>query len=203
MFIYCITNTVNGKRYVGQVSSDKSLSRRWIEHLGEARRGSTRPLHAAIRKYGSQGFSVSVLQNGVQTQQRLDELEVSWIVELNSLAPNGYNLTEGGLGKSGYKFSEESKQILKDLWATESFREIQRTSRLKAWQSRERRIAQSQRAKTRKHSNETKMKIAVSQVGREFSKDTKLKLRAVWTPERRKAQAERMRMMRKGIQHVG
>ena len=42
-------------------------------------------------------------------QERLNELEIHFIKERNSLAPNGYNLTTGG--KAGGRASEETKKV--------------------------------------------------------------------------------------------
>ena len=48
--VYLITNTVNGKVYVGQTIN--GLSKRWKGHKNDVRNGSQNPLHRAIRKYG-------------------------------------------------------------------------------------------------------------------------------------------------------
>jgi len=46
------------------------------------------------------------------SQEQLDEREIYWKKELNSLAPNGYNLTSGGTFKTEY--SQESKDRIRD-----------------------------------------------------------------------------------------
>lgn len=59
--IYCHTNTVNGKKYVGQTGS--TLEKRWQQHLYEASLPRLRRLFlAAIHKYGPEVFAHEVLE---------------------------------------------------------------------------------------------------------------------------------------------
>lgn len=64
MKIYCITNTVNGKRYVG---SAHDLRGRWRHHLWSLRGGCHHNPHLqhAFLKYGELAFSLSVLEDGI------------------------------------------------------------------------------------------------------------------------------------------
>ena len=48
--IYCHTNKLNGKRYVGR--SVNTLEGRWYTHVSGARNNSQCLFHKAIRKYG-------------------------------------------------------------------------------------------------------------------------------------------------------
>src|SRR2546430_190514 len=89
--IYEIENLQTGKRYVGQTTG--TLQQRFREHS----RGTRMLISQAIRKYGEANFRSSVLAEG-RDQRELDSLEVHWIAERQSLAPNGYNLTTGGFG---------------------------------------------------------------------------------------------------------
>jgi hypothetical protein len=60
----------------------------------------------AIDKYGDE-MNYEIIEDNVPHEQ-LDEREIYWIKELNSLAPSGYNLTTGG------QFSKEYSRELKD-----------------------------------------------------------------------------------------
>ena len=98
--IYCITNLVNGKKYVGQSTN---IENRWKIHLQQAREksfyGYNYPLYAALRKYGVESFKFEVLEEC--SQERLDDREVYWIDRLETFpasAGKGYNILKGGKG---------------------------------------------------------------------------------------------------------
>ena len=101
--IYKITCLINGKPYVGQTR--QPLRKRIYKHISASKSG--RPgIDAAIAKYGWESFTVKVLK--VCPVEMLNEREMYWIKKLNSKAPNGYNLTDGGDGCIGYKHTAES-----------------------------------------------------------------------------------------------
>ena len=97
--IYLITNTVNGKRYVGQTR--KTVRGRWAEHRNralatEGQSYSTRTaITRAMRKHGVSAFRVELLEECASPDD-LDAREAHWIATLGTLVPAGYNLTEGG-----------------------------------------------------------------------------------------------------------
>ena len=106
--IYCHTNAVNGKRYVGQTVD--TVEGRWGEHVSAAKRGrGSRILGAAIQKYGVDAFTHELL-DVVTTQEGADAAERAWIGQRRTLSPNGYNLSYGG-GGPGYHH-EESKRLI-------------------------------------------------------------------------------------------
>lgn len=94
--IYLITNTINGKQYIG--CTIKPIEKRWRGHLNEARRGCAYALHRAIRKYGAKSFQVECLEEVADSHEALLAAEVRWIADLQSQVPRGYNLTDGGQG---------------------------------------------------------------------------------------------------------
>lgn len=98
VLIYLVTNLANDKKYVGQTR--RTLRKRWNQHVYSAvtRRGNTL-LGAAIRKYGPDGFSISVLCM-CSSQDELDVKEQEYISSLgtHSSTGRGYNLTLGGFG---------------------------------------------------------------------------------------------------------
>ena len=95
MKAYTITNTVNGKKYVGITSCQ--LQKRMREHKSEANRGSNKPLYKAMRKYGIDAFVMDLVAEAASIDE-LKQIEVSLIEALNTYFPNGagYNLTLGG-----------------------------------------------------------------------------------------------------------
>jgi group I intron endonuclease len=90
MFVYLITNTIDGKRYIGQTTT--SLEERWRVHKIAK---NCRYLHAAIEKHGEENFTIEAICEP-PTIELMNEFEAEYIRRYNTLAPNGYNLTEGG-----------------------------------------------------------------------------------------------------------
>lgn len=119
--IYKITNTINGKIYVGQHK---------LPPNGECPRaymGSGIAICGAQRKYGIENFVKEIIEviEDDEKHELTSEREKYWIRELNSMHPNGYNISPGGEGgitseiakKSvatrqarGYQMSKETKQ---------------------------------------------------------------------------------------------
>ena len=93
--VYGARNRVNGKWYVGQTIH--KLKTRMNGHMCKSRKGSEHAFHEALRKYGIEGFSIQVLA-ACKDKPEMDAAEKFWIKKLNSMAHNGYNLTEGGEG---------------------------------------------------------------------------------------------------------
>lgn len=111
MTIYVVTNTVNGKVYIGKTV--RKVHVRWNRHLGDARNGSETALHRAIRKYGGTSFSVDTLLDGIDDKDTLSRMErrmISLYDTTNQVI--GYNLTDGGDGTSGRPMNDRTKQAL-------------------------------------------------------------------------------------------
>lgn len=88
--IYKITNTVNGKIYVGQTI--RTVKERFRNHCNKV--GCTY-LHNAIKKYGKENFIIEVIEEA--PIEKLDEREIFWIKTLKSTwKDGGYNIYEGG-----------------------------------------------------------------------------------------------------------
>ena len=95
--IYKVTNTVNGKAYIGQTIHDAE-KRRIRDHLTGNVSGS-RLVKRAIEKYGKDAFTYEILHDGI-IPEFLNALEIEAIAKFNTIAPHGYNLTTGGEGGS-------------------------------------------------------------------------------------------------------
>jgi len=93
MQIYRILNKVNNKSYIG--STEASFEERY-------RHGKwwkwTHGLHlkSAVKKYGLENFEKTILWEGEVSKKELIEKEKLFILEHNSMMPNGYNLIFGG-----------------------------------------------------------------------------------------------------------
>jgi len=100
--IYQAVNLVNGKRYIGL--TEKGLLARKIKHLANARNNKTGKFYTAIRKHGPNSFHFAELTSCRDYWHGL-EVERLYI----SLLQPEYNLTSGGGGVKGFKFSVESR----------------------------------------------------------------------------------------------
>lgn len=107
--IYCITNKINGKSYVGQ---SINIEERWKAHktrpFNENSSQYNKPLYRAIRKYGLENFIFSILEEC--KKEDLDKAEIFWINRLDTYN-NGYNLTAGGQNARTSSVLEESEVV--------------------------------------------------------------------------------------------
>ena len=92
-FIYKITNTINGKSYIGQTI--QNVKERFYQHCATkcSKVVSNMAIHRAIKKYGKSNFTVEVIEEIDSTN--LNDRERYWIKYYNSYN-NGYNSTKGG-----------------------------------------------------------------------------------------------------------
>lgn len=128
--IYCYTNLINNKKYIGQTNN---LKRRIKQHLqdslhnySEARYNQL--IHQAIRKYGIDNFKIEVLEEEISDDD-IDEREQYYIKYYNTISPNGYNLTEGGLANKTAPVQSrisdiQYKEIINDLKSDKTLHEI-------------------------------------------------------------------------------
>ena len=92
-YVYKITNTVNNKAYIG-ISIHDPEKDRIRKHLSGT---GNRLIANAVKKYGCDSFIYEILEANV-FDEFLPELEVAYIANHNTIAPNGYNLDSGGNG---------------------------------------------------------------------------------------------------------
>lgn len=79
----------DGKEYIGQTAGPMYL--RLIHHRRDTLRSKSRPICAAILKYGVAAFSVTILASGIADRAERVRLEAAAIAERNTLFPNGLN----------------------------------------------------------------------------------------------------------------
>ena len=114
MFIYRITNTINGKVYIGLDGGSEFINKRWKNHLSAARNSSsTMAIHRAMRKHGIDNFVYEILEHH-QDHESLKNAEISQITvhQSNDFA-FGYNRTQGGDNNWWHNASENHKQRAK------------------------------------------------------------------------------------------
>ena len=104
-YIYCITNLINSKRYIGKTTSN--IDYRFQEHRKDSKkeRRNKRPLYDAMNKYGVENFKIEELEQ-IDDPTLLSDREKYWIKELNTWGHTGYNASKGGDGTVLYDYKE-------------------------------------------------------------------------------------------------
>lgn len=110
--IYKIQNKINKKSYIG-ITDD--LNDRINEHYCQAfTKNSSFLIHKALRKYGKDNFDIKIIDI-CNTIKQLYKLEKKYIIKYKShCSINGYNLTHGGEGIFGYKFTKKQRLKLRN-----------------------------------------------------------------------------------------
>lgn len=194
--IYSITNTKNGKRYIG---SGKNIEERWKQHrslLRQARHHS-RHLQAAWDKYGESSFAFEMVV--VCEQEELLSLEQFWIDAFQCAdGTHGYNIAPVAGSALGIKRTAEVRA--KYSASTRSFMSRPGARDVVSAATREAMARPEVRAKIsagvkaawnrpesrqklqtinlgRKHTEKAKARMAAAQTGRKHTEETKEKIR--------------------------
>ena len=181
--IYCITNTVNGKRYIGQTT--RTAKQRLTGHYHSHGANGCRALSGAIKKYGRESFSLEVLYEA-DSRESLDSNEIRLIESYGTQDRKlGYNLASGGSGVG--RPSDESIAL--------------RVAKTKGTKRSDEFKANVSKFRTgTKHSEETKAKMSEAAKNRKpVGAETRAKLsecskRRVWTDD----QKEHLRKIHSG-----
>ena len=106
-YIYCYTNNLNGKKYIGQTNA---IGRRRGEHKYAAFNPDAKDynllFHQKIRQYGLDNFTFEILEEiDTLDLNYVDEREQYWIKEKESFVKTGkgYNITLGGQQQARHK----------------------------------------------------------------------------------------------------
>ena len=162
-FIYCVTNTISGKCYVGQTS--RSIELRWRQHCVTKSQSSV--LSKAIRKYGEKAFLIDELDTA-ESRAELNAKEVFYIKLIGARKPHiGYNIAEGG-GVVFRKLSESQKAKIG------AANKLVKRGPLGAEQRRK--IGDAHRGVPKVVSPEAKIRMAEMLRNREYSEATRLKM---------------------------
>ena len=163
-YIYEITNLVNGKNYIGQHITDD---------LEDGYLGSGKALKAAIKKYGRENFKKEILifSNGPTSLNFIERCLIPlWWAEL----PTNYNMKEGG--HNGSRMTAESRKKISIGKKGKKFGpmpEVQRlamSERMKGKQPDHlaKLIKENHPRLGKKHSEETKRKMALAKLGKKM-----------------------------------
>lgn len=158
--IYVVTNSINGKQYVGQ---SRNVRRRFWDHRCVSHETSPK-LKEELIKFGKECFTYKLLEECQEDE--LDVKEVYWIKKLNPQ----YNTYNGG--KKGFKVSEDVKQRL---------RAAGKAQWDKMSDEQKRKVIQNNLKGPRvghEVSPETREKLRKANLGKKYSQESKDKRRA-------------------------
>lgn len=144
-YIYSLTNKESGHVYIGQ---SKNPTSRLRSHKSSVLHGSKTKIHNAMRSYGFDCFSLSVLASA-PTRDLINILERQYILIYDTIK-NGYNICPGGEGISSEMASaifsrkdvrDKASERSKAMWKDENFRKKRIEEMKKNWTPEKRRIA--------------------------------------------------------------
>lgn len=122
-YVYKVINKINGKIYIGKANDPEN---RWKKHQYIAKYKKKEYgfyyFHAAIIKYGKENFLFEIIEECDSEELALNR-EIYWVNHYKSNNREiGYNLTNGGEGVSGRRYTEEEKIIksnfMRIFWQT-------------------------------------------------------------------------------------
>lgn len=99
-YVYLITNTINGKQYIGYHSTD---------NLDDGYMGSGKLLSKAFLKYNKEKFKKEILEH-FNSRYKAFKAQKKYIEKYNTIVPNGYNLHKGG-GRNPLALFDSIEQI--------------------------------------------------------------------------------------------
>jgi group I intron endonuclease len=194
----------NGKHYIGLTTT--SLEQRQKQHRTRAKSGDTKCLYNALRKYGMEDTFELIEIDTADTIEELCEKEKKCIIEYNSyyMNRNGYNMTHGGEGTTGYVHTEEQREeqskISKLQWENPEARQKMSEIIKKHFENPEARQQCSEAQKKRYENPEEIQKNRESQIKRfenpeARQKNSESQKKRYENPEQRKAHSERMKTL--------
>ena len=120
--VYRLLNTCTGMSYIGYTTCPIKIRMR--KHKNDDPKSENLLIGHAISEYGWGFFTYSILYESDDIEKLLEK-ERYYIKELNTLNPNGYNMTAGGrqlFGEEnpfyGKKHSEKTKRLLSEFRST-------------------------------------------------------------------------------------
>ena len=103
-YIYKIENLISNKLYIGKHET-VDINDRYF--------GSGIALKDSIKKYGKSNFRKSIIE--FSTKDMIEKREIYWISELNTIVPNGYNISSGGSGGDNLTNHPRREEIIESM----------------------------------------------------------------------------------------
>lgn len=130
-YIYCWTNTKTKRKYIGKTS--RGITERYSA-LNPLTGSNSRYFNKSILKYGKDAFNFEILEELAfsTSNEELKIREHYWITKLNTLRPNGYNISnpiDEDVSNSrpdmrGIKRSLSERKKMKENWETQERKKI-------------------------------------------------------------------------------
>lgn len=116
-YIYKITNRISGKIYIGKTVQYDPIAR-WKGHkyMFRQTKGGCPALRDAVKKYGIDAFTFEILI--ICFDEDCDRWEIEYIKKFDCIAPNGYNILEGGQGGAGFRGKTHSTETVGKIQAS-------------------------------------------------------------------------------------
>ena len=109
----CVYKITIDKSYIGITKDTKT---RWKHHTYPS--SKCRYIRNALLHHGIENAKFEIIERDISVED-IDAKEQYYIEKFNTLVPNGYNLTNGG---RYHVHSDETKALMKALWANEEHR---------------------------------------------------------------------------------
>ena len=133
--IYCYTNNINGKKYVGQtINPEQRYNAHKSNYQNPQNKEYDSLIHRAFRKYGFNSFKYEILVKDIDDINILNELEIYYIKKFNCQVPNGYNIENGGKNSLKPQSLEHRK---KEMWGKAKLSEEEVIELRKAYLNKE------------------------------------------------------------------
>jgi group I intron endonuclease len=175
--IYKATNQVNNKVYIGFTAN---WPQRINGHNYDRRYGNAdnKAFYKALKKYGWDNFKWEAIYQSKDEGHTLTIMEPHFITEHRSWVGfddcNGYNITRGGEGASGYKRTKELIESHRQKMKGRKFTPEHIANRIASFK----RTMNGQGTMTgKKHSEESKEKMRQAQLGKPKSEEHKKAMR--------------------------
>lgn len=180
-YIYKITNTINGKCYIGQTVDPRTR----IKKYRTIKCTEQPKIYRALKKYGSESFIFEIFDNASDADT-LNFLEETYILCFDSIK-NGYNCKPGGGNRVKHTIETRRKMSLSHKkrgeiygWRKLTEETKRKLSELKKGiplsEETKQKMAISHMDLEFHHTEESKQKISKARTGKHLSEETKRKL---------------------------
>lgn len=119
-YIYCYTNRINNKKYIGQTNNLERRKKQHIQDSIHCHKGHeisyNLPFHSAIRKYGIDNFDFEILKIiDTEDWNEVNDIESKYINDFQTICPNGYNLQAQGKANKGLNKTALPENVVEEI----------------------------------------------------------------------------------------